>query len=605
MRISSFQDRQARWHAFAPLLGLSALLTMAGTATAQDALGAGDALGKGDRLDGNSRVGAGGSNGRPQYKQPTNSDFRDRNYIVTDSVAGGRGFRGDVGYMASGDFTGRLGSDDSKSFRSGSALSDLIYISSPQRLDAFNIAQGTGVFEFRRDFSTLPEINNVYQAKSIDDAKIRLDRSNVAMFTGSLYSTAVAPNDVGIMRDQDGDFRVLSSPLEGISIRRMQNRILEGVSLYDRAAINESVTLDRSSMLDYRPEMFNSIFDGSMDSGNIDADELEIPKERIQSQVTGAGVEGSSYDRIVERVLENYADRKDIRYDPSTRRNMAGEVSRDLGRLEAMISGVSIGEPARYNERVLRNTDDRYDGLPGSRPRETFEMEEPEEKEEAENTMLPIEMEPEEVIPESLPEEKSGLSVSEMAEILKHRTEITQLSNLDKTRLSRTIKEAEKALSEGRFFKAERKFEQALAINPGNPLIEIARGNAQIGAGLYLSASLTLRRAFIEHPEVIDARFRAGLLPNRTRLEFAIVAIEQRIEKGRDLEGYGLVLAYIGHQLRDQELVKKGLSHVKGDARWDSLGDLLRGIWGPGDEPEPTEDAPVAEDAPEDVPADK
>ena len=605
MRIPSFQDRQSRWHAFAPLLGLSALLAMTGTATAQDALGAGDALGQGDRLDGNSRVGSGGSNGRTQFRRPSNSDFRDRNYIVTDSVAGGRGFRGEVGYMASGDFTGRLGSDDSKSFRSGSALSDLIYISSPQRLDAFNIAQGTGVFEFRRDFSTLPDINNVYQAKSIDDAKIRLDRSNVAMFTGSLYSTAVAPNDVGILRNEDGDYRILSSPLEGISIRRMDNDIMQGMSLYDRAMINESVAMNRRSMGDYRPEMFNSAFDGSIDSGNMDAAEVEIPKERIQSQVTGAGIDGSSYDQIVERVMENYANRKDIRYDPSTRRSMAGEVSRDLGRLEAMISGVSIGEPAKYNERVLRNTDDRYDGLPGSRPRETYEMEESEEEGEAANSMLPVEMDSEEVIAPELPEEESGLTVSEMAEILKHRTQIKELSNLDQTRLSRTIKEAEKALSEGRFFKAERKFEQALAINPGNPLIEIARGNAQIGAGLYLSASLTLRRTFIEHPEVIDARFRAGLLPNRTRLEFAIVAIDERIAKGRDLEGYGLILAYIGHQLRDQELVKEGLSHVKGGVRWDSLGDLLRGIWESGDEPDSAEDTPVAEDAPEEIPAEK
>jgi hypothetical protein len=116
-------------------------------------------------------------------------------------------------------------------------------------------------------------------------------------------------------------------------------------------------------------------------------------------------------------------------------------------------------------------------------------------------------------------------------------------------------------------------------MNPGNPLLELARANAQIGAGLYLSAALTLQRTFTKNVEVIDARFKPELLPNRTRLEFSVISIRERLERGHDVEGYGISLAYIGHQLGDALIINEGLAYVKGDEQGDLFGSLLRGIW--------------------------
>lgn len=567
-------------------------LGMASTAPAQNALGAGDAL------DANTQVGSGGRNARSR-STPTNADFRDRNYIVTDSVAGGRGFRGNVGYRAPGDFTGNLGSDDSKGFRSYSALSDLIFITSPQMMDSFNIAQGTGVFEFRRDFSTLPEANNIYAARRLEDAQIRLDRSTLALSAGTLYATAVDPADVGFVDRESGRFRVTTSPLEGLGTE-MMNNMFDGYTLYDRASAREGMA--RSGMMNMTSEHddFLSDFDRARMAGKFEELEAkgESPPEQLKARIAQTGPTTGAYQEIVNRVMEKYADRSDITLDVLNRDVVMRETGEAISRLDAKIVGLTEAESRMTPlEDRIRNTDEQRQGRPGGI------LAVPSEDSDVANEAPGAGEEPpsDSTGEDETPAAKEGLTVAEMAEILRHRTEISELSISEKTRLARTVKQGEEALQAGRFFKAERRFDDALRINPGNPLLELARANAQIGAGLYLSAALTLKRAFTSHPEVIDSRFKPQMLPTTTRLEFSEVAIRERIERGHDVQGYGLTMAYIGVQLGDDALVREGLSWVKGEG-WDVFGDLLRGIWlGDTEEPdaaettedaaEPTEDA--------------
>ncbi|MEM1424462.1 MAG: hypothetical protein AAGH64_10725 [Planctomycetota bacterium] len=108
--------RTTTHHAIA-LLALSGLaLGAVSRAHAQNALGDGTAL------DSNLRVGSGGRN-------PVTQDFRRelayRNAIVTGNVAGGRAFRGDVGYSAAYDFRGETGSDDLFEFQRDAFFSGL------------------------------------------------------------------------------------------------------------------------------------------------------------------------------------------------------------------------------------------------------------------------------------------------------------------------------------------------------------------------------------------------------------------------------------------------------------------------------------------------
>jgi hypothetical protein len=532
-------------------------------------------------LDANLEVGSNGLN-RRSTTSPNGADFRARNLIVTDSIAGGRGFRGDVGYSASGDFTGSLGSDDSLAFRSNSALSDLLFITSPQRLDAFNIAQGTGVFEYRPDFASLPQVNNVYAGRSINDAKIRLDRTSISLQSGSLLATSVAASDVGYVTKSDVQYAVTSSTLEGIGVRP-QATSFENLSIYDRAEARQAMARSGASRMDVQPVPFVSEFDRANYAAMVErlAERGEEPPAMMQARINQAGGSGASYDAIVERILEQYADRKNIRLDGLTRETTMRDASASLGRVEGLITGrLRRDQGGGLKSDDFRNTSERYDGVPRS-PLEGFATGGDPKDDESPAAVPGFEDPSAGTDPTS--EEGDGdaktLSVDEMAKILSHRMEVTELSITDRSRLARAVHQGEAALQEGRFFKAERRFEDAIQINPGNPLLELARANAQIGAGLYLSAALTLDRTFATNPEVIDARFKPQLLPNRTRLDLAVVAIRERLDRGHDLEGYGISLAYIGHQLGNAALMTEGLAFVKGTEDVTLFGRLLRGIW--------------------------
>ena len=108
--------------------------------------GSGQKMGAGNLLDSNTQLGSGGANAG---SVPV--DFNARNLLETGSVPGGRGFRGSVGYTADTDFRAPTGSDNTYAFRADSAFSNPVFSSSAVARDRFLVAQGLGVFEFRRD----------------------------------------------------------------------------------------------------------------------------------------------------------------------------------------------------------------------------------------------------------------------------------------------------------------------------------------------------------------------------------------------------------------------------------------------------------------------
>jgi hypothetical protein len=571
-------------------IAILSALALHSSAVAQDALGAGDVL------DGNSQVGSGGRNTRTSPRI-TNQSIRARNYIITDSVAGGRGFRGNVGYKAAGDFTGRLGSDDSIGFRSNSALSDLIYITSPQKLDSYNIAQGTGVFEFRRDFSSLPDVTNASTARSIGDAMIRLDRSTQALTSGTLYSTAVNPEDVGVLMSEDQMFKVTASTLEGLGTKQM-NDPFEGYTLFDRAQIRQQIAIDPESISDarYAAGGFTSEFDQARleAGGSLFQETGDAPPEMIKGLISQKGPRSEAYSKIVDTVLERYADQQGIDLKRVTREDVLRRAGEQMGRIESRITGRRVGDgtptvlPQTAAERLGLELPDgtlNTDGLNIGAPENAL----PGEDSEATPDSVEDELSTNST-DDTEGENSSDLTVEQMANILRHRQEITELSAVDESRLSRAVAQGEEALADGRYFKAEAKFDDALNINPGNPILELARANAQIGAGLFLSAALTLERTLNNRPEVIDARFKKSMLPNRTRLDFAVASIRERLKKDLEREGFGLTLAYIGHQIQEPKVIEEGLTFVRGTPRGDAFAELLNAIW-LGEEDEDPSDA--------------
>ena len=85
---------------------------------------------------------------------------------------------------------------------------------------------------------------------------------------------------------------------------------------------------------------------------------------------------------------------------------------------------------------------------------------------------------------------------------------------------------------------------------------------------------------------MIDVMYDPQLLPPRLELVRAGVTIQQRLDEERDGMTYAFLLAYIGHQIHDDEMLKKGIEALeKGQEDPDPFVPLLRNIWLPIENP--------------------
>jgi tetratricopeptide (TPR) repeat protein len=173
-------------------------------------------------------------------------------------------------------------------------------------------------------------------------------------------------------------------------------------------------------------------------------------------------------------------------------------------------------------------------------------------------------------------------TIRRLAENLRHGGKIGDLSPGDRARVDQLVGAGQENIAKGEFFAAERNFTDALALNPGNPMLIAGLGNSQLGAGLYLSAALSFRELFSSYPEMIDTRYEVRLLPKEARLRQAVEALRARIAGKTDADSFGLLLAYLGHQLEDRPLILEGLAEVTGNPGNDVLRALLQEVWMPG-----------------------
>jgi len=137
----------------------------------------------------------------------------------------------------------------------------------------------------------------------------------------------------------------------------------------------------------------------------------------------------------------------------------------------------------------------------------------------------------------------------------------------------------ERSLREGEYLRADRRFTRALRFIPGQPLATVGLISSQVGAGLYLSAALTLKSLMVFQPEMIDVQLNEALLPRSQELDRTISILTGRVQKDEDLHRYGLILAWIGHQLDRDHLVQSGLDAMRRSGRESDFTALLEQIW--------------------------
>lgn len=483
-------------------------------------------------LDANTAVGSDGRN--PKSVGP---DYRARNSLVTGNVVAGRGFRGTVGYTAPNDFRDELGSNALFLFRAGSAYSASALIATGHTFEQLRYGQQLGLLEYRREgtgatLSTIRE-QRVFRRQLLIENRLRLDRYAAAATSSSLMEAGSQPEVVGVLADPEGRALAVSvSSLRGMQLEpvQMQYHTL-GLTSFDMARIREDLLAGRE--IDPLGSPFSTRFK-----------DLPLGKTRVESGLAEGRVEPQTvqtliepdremdYQGILQRVAKRYAQREDTDLDVEL--SLLDQLDEQFQKLrERLLEAEAAAVPD---------------------PQGTDEGDEAED-------------------------EASELNLRELIPALRHGENLKRLATQDPTRFNELLVQAEQRLADGEYFWAEQRFRRALRFVPGHPLATAGMAHAQIGAGLYVPAALTLRRLLTTHPEMIDVQYDPSLLPNRVRLKTVIDALKRRLPEQRDRASNAFLLAYIGHQLDDRDLVKTSLTAM-GEAGGDvPLLSVLRELW--------------------------
>jgi len=509
-------------------------------------------MGAGNLLDANTQVGSGGVN-----SGIVSVDYNSRNLLVTGNVAGGRGFRGSVGYTADRDFRGEVGSDATFRFEADSAYSNIVFSSSNYARDRFLLAQGLGAFEYRRESTPMsPEEQRT--AMEQPDSRLRLDRANSQMALGRLNTESGEDRVIATGVGAGGEpIRYIVSPLRGLQAEKLDDPVVRsGLGLYEQALARQEIASGIARPEDFDPRT-RATQRGMVDAqlrATDSADSLRDTQSRLFAPgyleiLKSVDVSTPAADGRPAATLDEVRDelarlKRMAREAPTTPE--AGRDPRDDGRGTGLDPLIAPPQPdAGGIDELLkpRPLPDRLDERGGVRER------------------------------------REALSVERMAEMLRHGGRIEKLSTEDERRLNQLIRLGEAELRSGDYFMAERRFMQAQAHRFDNPMIEVGLAHAQLGAGLHLSTALTLRNLFAAHPELIDATYDRSLFPPDDRLGRIKTLLRERIVDGPNRSDYGLVLAYIGKQMADRALIEEGLSHIGGNTATDTLRELLEGIW--------------------------
>ncbi|MBT8485972.1 MAG: hypothetical protein KJO43_10360 [Phycisphaerae bacterium] len=520
-----------------------------------------NALGTGNALDRNLDPRYGGVNPAAPIER-----FRDRNLIITRAVTAGREFRGVVGYGSPGEFAGEVGSDTLRRFRRDSAWSSVNFLNYGNTYEQLRFGQDVGLLEYPRvgrDVQARFEGQEIYQAPQLIEARLRLDRISAASTTRSHEMLAVEPSMVGAFVDEEGNPHfVHASSLSGVgSTPVSQLSQLMGLSTLDKARVYEDVRANRTVEVSTLGDAFQANYvdlAGRLDQLRTPEDESTgAVNPRIDGRV-GPSVVGREPVRTLEAIQAEVATRFAERTtgdqtadDPEAQMR---ELEEDLARLRARLAGRDPDAPSPDGE----TTDPESTDFDPIRPPTTPD------RPGAEQT-LPT----------------PPTSLEEFGVILRHGKQISQLASGDETRFDELLGMGEESLRDGDYFWAERRFNRALRFVPGHPMATAGLAHAQIGAGLNLSAALTLRSLFTYQPEMIDVEYTPELVPSRPRLIRAIETITPRLEIERDRATNAFLYAYIGRLLDDAAAVRQGLSVMEMAAPDDPLLPLLKRIWQP------------------------
>lgn len=459
-------------------------------------------------------------------------DFGARNAIVTGNVYSGRGFRETVGYAGPWDFRGETASSEIDRFLADAGPAAAVLTARSSVIDELRFGQQFGVIEFERTFGGRAAIDSmmpVYgetarRQRALDLAAQRgLGTSSVREFGEPVFAGVIAVSpDVRLAVDL--------STLRGVRVGPMQGAYRElGLSLSDAIGIERDLAL------------------GITPGGPFDVrlpGTAEVTPGAAPSVGDTRPVESRTYRAMQEAVAERFAQ---LRAEPAPApAPLTGEdrLASDLDRLREMLASgapVDPSDPAAFDPLAIIRRADAGADVPPPPPAE-------------------------------------GIDAA-ITRALRHGRVVTELSEADGSRFAELVQAGEQELAAGAYLRAERAFQRALRFAPGHPLGLAGLAHAQIGAGLYQSAALSLRTLFANSPEMIDARFAPTARPPDDRLESVVTELRSRLEIERVRAESAVLLAYVGRLLGRPQIVREGLDRLQAFAPDDALTRVLTAVW--------------------------
>lgn len=534
----------------APMLGLIALvvgLPVSGAA-AQNALGDGRALD--NSLSKSGRY----NQSRPSLRE----EFAFRNSIVTGNAPNGLSFRGDVGYRAPGDFRGELGSNDLFGFRRDSLQSGIAGMG----------IRGTDALQYQLALTTgaRPPANLV--------GRFSVNRSGATPTAGDIGSLSNPGEQEGLSQrpaiDPDADDRgtmlwMLRSPSAYMSNSSLQASSLRQVET-DSGIYSLTASPLRGVRLSPIPEL----------TAARDAQRRAQEEAEAESEQRPFGRPDIETDREPSQL--NQPDASDpmrgavrtLHSDVLTRIKRAGDEQEE----DVFANAPTLADRfAEMRDRLLGVDEDETEAAEG---------------EERSTGGGPVRFD----------EETMQLLRGDGTPISQYVDPKAATRNV----FAEHLVAGQELMAQGRYFDAEERFATALGIRRGDVTAQIGRLHAQIGAGLYLSASLNIQSLAASNPEVFGARYAPELLPTTERLEGVVKVLsdlvddstqESRRASPQVRQSAGLLLGYLGYQLDRPELIDRGMTNflervtrglLEGEPRPPEarVGDLLYQMWTTG-----------------------
>ncbi len=575
-----FSRRNAFFRAFVRFSAAPALLAaLAGQAAAQNALGDGRGL---------DRNLLSGSAGRNAAGTDIASELRFRNALVTGNVPAGFSFRGDVGYRAPDDFTAATGTNEIFDFQRDSLYSALGRLNPTLRnVDALRYQMRLSTGGQTDDAWGLPIVNRPAAGETVgryraQQAAEQGDFTNLgfdpfelrpgALRSVSNYITtqALAPRVLAQGEGQTPEGKpitmfAVATPLRGVAMQERPD-YMRPVSENLRAANRVSGLLSdlaqAPTAVSDRVEPGRALYDQILDR-------LRNPLETGDDvEKPGAHPPGS---RPVEADDPMLKARSGLLPQPAGSEDEApapqqgtppGAPGAPGGPGAGQASGGAVG-----NLTIEQRLEQISKGLELSAPVERknksdFAPEAPKSLEE-------LVAEAKNVLGEAPPKVATLAPPTLSSEAI----------------LSDHMQRGQQRLAEQRWFDAEESFTAALRIAPGDPIAAIGRVNAQIGAGMFLSAAVNLQQLFRGYPEMINIRYDEKLLPRTERLTRIREQLRDRILESTELgRSSAILLAYLGYQYGDTQDMNdafraiKRITRDRGDLA-DPLYEVLEAVW--------------------------